>query len=236
MTRHCSCVLHGNKYDWVYVDRLHSMIQRHSSDPVEFHVFTESHRTVPDWMIRHDLTPWPGISGPKKSWWYKMQMFDSQRIPGPMLYLDLDVIITKSLDWIWDLDPEKFWTIRDFRRLWRPQFFGINSSLMFWDTRKYHDVWEKFSQEDLVQLIGKYHGDQDYLDVVIDKQHVGFVDENIIKSWRWEVMNGGLDFRTRKYRNPDSPAQLDENTHLLVFHGSPKPHECTDPIVTKYWA
>jgi hypothetical protein len=96
------------------------MVKRHVSCPLRFHVFTEQHRAVPDHMIKHALKDWPGVSGRKKGWWYKMQMFDPDHIAGTVLYFDLDVVITGDLDWVRELDTRYFWTIRDFKKLWRP--------------------------------------------------------------------------------------------------------------------
>jgi hypothetical protein len=86
-----ACVIHGTKYDWCYVERLFNMVTRHSTRPIRFHVFTESDRSVPDYMVKHVLHDWPGIAGPKKSWWYKMQMFE----PGRVIAGNAGVLLTR---------------------------------------------------------------------------------------------------------------------------------------------
>ena len=97
----CACVIHGDAYSWIYVDRLYNMLKANLSHEIRLHVFTESKRSVPAPYIKHDLQEWPGVAGPRKSWWYKMQMFDSRHFAGRMLYFDLDTVITKNLDWMW---------------------------------------------------------------------------------------------------------------------------------------
>ena len=72
----CACVIHGDGYDWIYVDRLHSMLARHFTKGIRLHVYTEQSRSVPDHMIKHVLDEWPGLSGRRRSWWYKMQLFN----------------------------------------------------------------------------------------------------------------------------------------------------------------
>ena len=67
----CACVIHGSVYDWMYVEKLYNMVQRNINVAVQFHVYTQHDRKVPDHMITHQLFVWQ-ISGPKKSWWYKM--------------------------------------------------------------------------------------------------------------------------------------------------------------------
>ena len=62
----CACLIHGDMYNWSYVDNLYSMLTRHLSFPIRLHVWTESHRQIPHHMIKHDLVEWPGVAGPKK--------------------------------------------------------------------------------------------------------------------------------------------------------------------------
>jgi hypothetical protein len=67
----CACVIHGTGYDWIYVEQLRNMLSRNLSREVRLHVYTEASRSVPAPYIKHELTDW-GISGPKRSWWYKI--------------------------------------------------------------------------------------------------------------------------------------------------------------------
>ena len=162
----CACVIHGSAYDWTYVDRLYSMLSRHISCGINLHVYTELHRSVPAPMIKHGLTDL-GISGPKKSWWYKMQLFDTQHFRGPLLYFDLDTVITSNIDWIWQLNLRHFWTVRDFKYLWRPTNNDSNSSVMWWNTVQYNYVWQEFNTRKLPDLMKQYRGDQDFISDII---------------------------------------------------------------------
>jgi len=230
-----ACVIHGDKYDWCYVERLYNMITRHSTRPVRFHVFTESDRSVPGHMIKHVLHDWPGIAGPKKSWWYKMQMFEPGRISGRLLYFDLDTVIVDNIDWMQDLDVRFFWSIRDFRHLWRPSWRGMNSSIMLWDTTRFGWIWKEFQKNDVKTQARLFHGDQDFLNSVLTEQDLRFIDESLIKSWRWQIKDGGMDMKTRIYRRPDAGSVLLPGVKILIFHGSPKPHEVHDPVIKKLW-
>jgi hypothetical protein len=230
-----ACVIHGDAYDWIYVERLYNMLTANSAYDIRLHVFTEPCRTVPVPYVKHELTEWPGIAGPKKSWWYKMQMFDPAHNLGRVLYFDLDTVITKNIDWIWQLDQQYFWAIRDFRHLWRPAWNGINSSVMIWDTQKFAWIWDNFHSKNINATAKLFHGDQDYLNTVLDDKTRRFIDPEIIKSWRWQCKDGGLDMKSRIYRSPNAGTMVDNNTAIMVFHGKPKPHEIQDPIVDLYW-
>lgn len=231
----CACVIHGNKYDWEYVERLYSMIKRNTTRDLKFHVFTEANRAVPPHMTKHALKEWTGISGPRKSWWYKMQLFDHRRLATQLLYLDLDVVIVDGIDWIFDNDPQHFWSIRDFRHLWKSSWTGMNSSIMFWDTVKFHWVWNEFCNQNIDKLVREYHGDQEYLSALLVDKHLRFFDSAKIKSWRWEIKDGGLNMRTREYHLPNAGSILTPNANILIFHGEPKPHEVTDPVIVEHW-
>ena len=231
----CACVIHGNKYDWCYVERLYNMVKRHSTRPIRFHVFTEPDRYVPDHMIKHVLQDWPGIAGPKKSWWYKMQMLEPGRISGRLLYFDLDIVIVDNIDWMQGLDARYFWSIRDFRHLWRPSWKGMNSSVMLWDTTRFAWIWKEFQKNDVKIQARLFHGDQDFLNSVLTEHDLKFMDENMIKSWRWQIKDGGMDMKTRIYRRPDEGSVLLPGVKILIFHGSPKPHDVHDPVIAQNW-
>ena len=231
----CACVIHGDKYDWCYVDRLYNMIKRHSTREIRFHVFTEQDRSVPDHMVKHVLQDWPGIAGPKKSWWYKMQMFEPGRVSGRLLYFDLDTVIVDNIDWIHTLDSRYFWSIRDFRHLWRPSWKGMNSSLMLWDTTRFGWIWKEFQKNDVKTQARLFHGDQDFLNSVLTEHDLKFMDENMIKSWRWQIKDGGMDMKTRIYRRPDAGSVLLPGVKILIFHGSPKPHDVHDVVLQSHW-
>lgn len=230
----CACLIHGTGYEWQYVDRLYNMLCRNLTPEVRLHVFTESTRLVPAPYIKHSLTDW-GLSGKKKSWWYKMQLFNNDHHSGPILYFDLDVVVVKNIDWIWQLPINRFWTIRDFKYLWRQQHSGINSSVMWWDTNLHHQIWHHFSRADIAQIIRKFPGDQDYLSSVLFAPNLRYFDLDKIQSWRWQCLDGGFDFRTRKWATPGTGTTIAPETSVLVFHGHPKPHETQDTVIVQHW-
>lgn len=231
----CACLIHGDAYDWTYVEKLYSMLQRNFSVPVKLHVFTEESRPVPSNMIKHALKEWPGVAGPKKAWWYKMQMFDRNNFAGQLLYFDLDVVIVNNLDWIMHLSRDYFWTIRDFRYLWRPTWAGINSSVMYWDTNKFHHIWRCFSKQDLAEVMRTHPGDQDFLSNTIGGDQRRFFKEKTVCSWRWQIFDAGMDMQSRSYRRPGAGAIVPPETSIIVFHGRPKPIDIKDQYIINNW-
>lgn len=230
----CACVIHGSVYDWTYVDRLYGMLCRNLTPTVRMHVYTEKHRSVPVPMIKHDLEDW-GLSGARRGWWYKVQLFNPAQHAGPLLYFDLDTVIVKNIDWIWQSPTAYFWTVRDFKYLWRPAQHSVNSSIMWWDTQKFRHVWEKFKSTDVENAIRGHRGDQDFLNHAIADVDRRYFDTDKVQSWRWQCKDGGYDFATRSYKTPNSGTVLQNSTAVMVFHGKPKPNEIKDSVVLNYW-
>jgi hypothetical protein len=234
-TLDCACLIHGTGYDWQYVETLYNMLTRNCTKKIRLHVYTEESRSVPEHMIKHVLKEWKGVSGPRLSWWYKMQMFNQEHHSGPMLYFDLDVVIVRNIDWVTELPTRYFWAIKDFRYLWRGNHNGINSSIMWWDTRRFHHIWQEFANQNIDLIRKRYHGDQDYISAhVTDIERRNF-DQKHTQSWRWEALDGGMNFTTRVYKRPNTGTTIGAETSVLIFHGNPKPHELTDPEIVKYW-
>jgi len=232
----CACVIHDTKYDMGYVDRLYNMLRRNLSRPVKLHVWTESHRSLNPEYIRHDLIEWKDVAGPRKSWWYKIQMFDPRHgISGPLLYFDLDVVIVDNIDWMLDLPQDKFCAVKDFRYLWKANRQEINSSIMFWQPQRYHWIWEEFTNRTRQAVIKKHAGDQDYLNEVIPKDQILLLPEHRIQSYRWQVLNGGWNNQSRSYHRPGTGCNITAGTSVVVFHGDPKPGTVQDAVIRAHW-
>lgn len=231
----CACVIHGHKYDWIYVERLYNMLRRHLSMEIRFHVFTEHHRSVPPHMIKHCLEDWPGVSGPKKSWWYKMHLFNPAHHSGPLLYFDLDCVIVRSIDWIVAQTTEKFWTLRDFKYLQSSSINVMNSSVMWWNTMNFEHVWHRFNEQGVHSVIKRMLGDQDFLQQTIDHNQRRYLEDCRFQSYRWQVADGGWDFRYRRSKQPGAGSVISDDCSVIVFHGNPKPHEVQDPQIVQLW-
>jgi len=231
----CACVIHGDLYTWTYVEKLYSMLRKHLPCEFRFNVFTESHRYVPAHMIRHDIDEWAGVQGRRSAWWYKLQLFDPARKLNRVFYLDLDTVVVNDLSWILSLDTTYFWTIRDFKYLWRPDWQGINSSMMLFDAQRFFYVWQIFKEQGMSDIRKNFRGDQDFLTANIPDNQRRFIDQNKAMSWRWQVYQGGLDMKTRQYRSNTTPTMMQNHTSLVVFHGNPKPHEVSDPLIQTHW-
>lgn len=230
----CACVIHDTLYSWEYVEKLHRGLQRNLSIPVRMHVYTEERRPVPKTMIKHTLQEWPDVRGPKRSWWYKLQMFNTRLFSGELLYFDLDTVITGNIDWIWELPTEYFWAPKDFRYLQRQNHIKINSSVMWFDNERWKSLYNDLDPARL-KAVSKHYGDQDYIFENVPQHHIRYLPQNRINSWRWQAHNGGWNFLSKKCKAPGTGTTIDQDVSVLVFHGNPKPHEINDNFIDKHW-
>ncbi len=116
------CLKHGTKYSAEYVNKLYNMTTRHSSVPFKFACITENADGL-DPNITVIPIPKYSVSG----WWYKPWVFSSELpINGTILFLDLDIVVIKNIDSLWDFQPGKFCIIRDFNRFLRFRFANLS--------------------------------------------------------------------------------------------------------------
>jgi hypothetical protein len=101
------CMRWGDRYGPDYVERLYSMVRRHTSRELRFVCFTDRpERFAPP----IEALPLPEITLPDKlRWtpWRKMSLWQAplSDLQGDALFLDLDVVVTGSLDSLFDFAP-----------------------------------------------------------------------------------------------------------------------------------
>lgn len=164
-----------------------------------------------------------------------MQLFNPEHFDGDMLYLDLDVVVARDLDFVKTSPTNYLWAIRDFKYLQSRHANAINSSMMWFNVTNFAWIWQKFTQEDFVTVIKSYPGDQDYLAAVLDVNQRRFFENKYFESYRWQCLDGGFDFHKRKHLRPGSGVKIADDTALVVFHGKPKPHEVQHPVIVQLW-
>jgi hypothetical protein len=107
--------------------------------------------------------------------------------------------------------------------------------MMIWNTKEFSWIWNDFCSKNINATIKQFHGDQDYLNTVLIDTNRRFIDSEVIKSWRWQCKDGGMDMKSRLYRNPDAGTLIDPKTAVMIFHGKPKPHDIVDPVIDMLW-
>lgn len=231
ISKNVICLKHGAKYNFDYVNRLYSMVRRHSTYEINFYCITENpYNLHPDIKI----LPLPSNIS-LQGWWYKPYVF-SKNFPviGDLLFIDLDVVIIKNIDCFWDYEPDKFCIIRDFTRSQISDWKRFNSSIFKLKSGSFPNVWENLVND--LNQSKRMHGDQDWIYSQI-KHNFQFWPDEWIRSYKWEIRNRndvikiGLKRQFKEIANPT----VDSRTKILVFHGDPKPSDVQDPIIVDNW-
>ena len=146
------CLKTGAAYGAEYVLRLRSMVARHLPVPHRFLCFTDAE--VAGVTCLRPPCHYPG-------WWGKVGFFRADLpVEGPMLYLDLDVLVVGPLAELIDIDAE-FATIAQWKRIRAPKTVPRynSSALYFARPGVRRQVWERFTPE----AMARFRGDQDWL-------------------------------------------------------------------------
>ena len=180
----------GGDYAPRHVEALRRMCERHAPAH-RFVCLTDTPEALDcdTLALAHD---WPG-------WWAKVELF---RLPGPVLYFDLDTIIVRDIAPLLELaDGEDFVVCRDFYRgVRRP--LSIQSSMMYW-SGDLSRLYAQFVTEPRFYM----GGDQEWLEQHFDGEPTFWQD----------IAPGAIgSFKA----SPRSEAE-----RVIIFHGRPRPWE-----------
>lgn len=232
MSQYVVCLKHGSKYSAEYVNVLKKMTQRNLTVPHEFVCFTEDPKGIdPDIKI----LPLPITQ--IKGWWFKTLLFNPNlSIQGTLLFIDLDVIIFRNIDRLFEHSPGTFMVCRDFNRCFQPNWQKMNSSVVRWNTGQHPQLYNNFIK-DPINISRRFHGDQDWLFDQV-KNHFEFWPDEWIQSYKWEMRGNPKIVRqksgTKNFTDPGEP-KIKSDTAVAVFHGDPNPKECVDPWCQTHW-
>lgn len=181
----------GGIYDASWVAKLKKGVTKHL--PIEFRFMCLSDINVPSHRMPLEHG-WPG-------WWSKMEAF---KLEPPVLYIDLDTLITGDLtDIEAATERDGFTILRDFYR-----DNGLGSGVMAW-TCAMHGVYERFAENPfhyMETLSGR--GDQGFLEDILNR--------NSISLWQNLVPGQVVSYKLH-CANGVPPA-----ARMVCLHGKPK--------------
>lgn len=151
-------------------------------------------------------------------WWQKIRLFQ----PGlfkdgsRMLFLDLDTVIVRPLDFLLDYDGD-FATLHDF---WRPE--GLGPAVMLWRAGWGADIWNEFVAEGMPMTDPR--GDQGW----IENRNQGRIRHQV------DILQKLYPEKFVSYKT-SCTKELPRTAHVVCFHGIPRPHE-VNGWVKPYWS
>lgn len=207
----------GGDYDVKYVNALANGIAKNLTRPYKFVCLTDCSEGFNSNV--HKIIP---LDYGFERWWSKIELFgpdkfDTERV----FYLDLDTIITSSIDEI-AMYSGRFFGLRDFFNQ-----MGLGSGLMAWSNGDpvVAQIYEKFMESPEAHMRNHRMGDQEFINNVLG-QYIEYVQDmypNKIYSYKKDCVDA--------HKNIHIPP----TASIVCFHGKPRPHHVTDPKIKQYF-
>lgn len=217
-----ACVLRqGGKvgYDATWVEKLQNSVARNLSIPHRFVCLSDV--DVP--CERIPLEPVGGAKEP--GWWAKLQLFKPGLFAGPVLYFDLDTVITGNLDELVTIITSQ----NDFL-MEHDSHFNISSSAILYWNGDYSNIYQEYIKdpayyEDKYSIANqgadRQVGDQA---VIASMTQHRYINEVCPKQWFHIVSK------------QDHRVDLSETKVLIFRKAKQKPSTMPDhPLVQQHW-
>lgn len=207
------CMKWGTRYGQDYVTRLYSAVRRNISGPLRFICFTDD----PELTGEFEVAPLPAINIPEHVAWTPWRKLSVWRpglaaMEGDILFLDLDLVVTGSLDDFFAFEPGEFCVIDNWTQ---PRQNIGNTSVFKFPADRYGRIFEQFHENPDAVL--QRHGiEQQYISAEIPEQK--FWPAEWCASFKHTLLP---KFPFNWVKTPPLPAE----TRIAVFTGHPDPHE-----------
>lgn len=216
------CMRWGKAYKTDYVNILYKSAMRNLSQPVRFVCLTDDKEGLAQGI---EVLPLPNMNlSPERlanGGWQKLCVFAPELydIKGRLLFLDIDLIITSSLDVFFE-PAAPLMIIREWRqlghRLTGRKKLGGNSSVFAFDVGAQSQIYENF-MHDKENAFASFRNEQRFL--CHHARGLDFWHKGLCLSFKSDLMfYPPLNF----LRNP---RPLPNDARVVVFHGRPLPEE-----------
>ncbi len=154
---------------------------------------------------------WPG-------WWSKMELFRGDLFDegDPVLYFDLDTVITRNIEHLEGAIDCDLILLRDFYRPTTKMATGV----MGWTAGEFDYLYKLFSAES-DQWIAQFRSDQEFIQKVIEP--------NRVRYWQDEFPDQVVSYKVHCEKG------LPPQAHVVCFHGKPRPSEIGDNWIKQRW-
>ncbi len=221
------CIKWGMRYSAEYVNRLYQMVKRNTTLSFNFYCFTDDSDGLSNEIIPKPL-PVLNVKPEENKYVYRKEVglcddalggLNGQRV----LYFDLDIVIVQNIDCFFQYPSgSDFVIIND----WNTQGNHVGQASCYsWVVGELGYIKEHFEHHPR-EVVDKYFtASQEYLSAQVIKRfgELIFWPDRWCRSFRFHCMPKGI---LRHFTIPRIP----EGAKVLVFHGSPNPHEAVQGV------
>ncbi len=146
------CLKWGDRYGPEYVNRLHTMVQKNTERPLRFICITDDTDGLKNEVETRPMPPFDlpetfRFKGFRRMFLFQEKLYD---LEGDILHLDLDLIVTGSIDGFFDHHPDANYIVAEN---WTQPGQGIgNMSVFRYRVGTLTTIWERFSADPLGML------------------------------------------------------------------------------------
>ena len=155
------CLKWGERYGPEYVNKLHAMVKRNTNRPLRFICITDDRTGLDEGieirpMPEFDLPEIFRFAGFRRMFLFKETLYD---LTGDVLHLDVDLLVTGSIDDFFDYKPEANYIVSEN---WTQPGAGIgNMSVFRYRIGTLTKIWDRF-RADPLGMLKKYSNSQTF--------------------------------------------------------------------------
>ncbi|MHB1054080.1 MAG: hypothetical protein ACYCZT_13600 [Thiobacillus sp.] len=207
------CMKWGPLYPAEYANKLYGMVRRNIQGPIRFVCLTDDPTGV---RSEIECLPCPTVSLPapyNNTGWRKISLWAGELpgMEGDWLFLDLDVIVTGSLDDFFDFEPEKSFVVM---QNWTQPGKGIgNTSVFRFRVGRHPYIYDRLVPE-FRSILEKYNNEQIYISRTVSE--MAFWPDEWCALFKTHCVP---PMPQRWWRVPARPA----SARVVAFPGDPNP-------------
>lgn len=214
MSKTVICMKWGARYGADFANRLFSMTRRHVTGDLRFVCFTDDATGLDPGI---EALPLPAIELPERVRWNPWRKISLWQYPladleGDVLFLDLDVVVTGSLDPLFDYEPGRYCVIHNWTQ---PRDTVGNTSVFRFPVGKHTHIYDRV-MSDPDDVLGTYKIEQLYISREIADQVFW------PKAWCLSFKHSCVPIYPLNFL---MVPRLPRDARVVIFSGNPDPDE-----------
>lgn len=216
------CMKWGTLYGPEYVNRLYAMVRRNLTRPFRFMCFTDDPSGLDD-GIEHAPIPEMRVDPPYENLpWRKLALYAPKLadLEGTALFMDLDVVVTGSLDDFFD-PPGEYCIIHNWTH---PDRIVGNSSVFRFEVGALTELLDVYHEKPTQYWVDKHRIEQTYLSHQLGRERLTYWPAEWCVSFKKHCLPGGPFGLLNRF----VPSKIPDGARVVVFHGNPNPDEALE--------